>query len=61
MGQFLCFVKASWDLGLRFLIKGSDAGLKALAEKELSIAANPAEQTAVADGWYELADKEKQP
>ena len=61
MGQFLCFIKGSWDLGLRFLLKGSDAGLKALAEKELSIPTNPAEQVVVADGWYDLGDKEKVP
>jgi hypothetical protein len=61
MGQFLCLVKANWDLGLRFLLKGSDAGLRALAQKELSIPANPGEETGVADGWYELADKEKLP
>jgi hypothetical protein len=61
MGQFLCFVKSNWDLGPRFLVRGSDAALKALAEKELALAANPADQMAVADGWYDLAEKEKVP
>jgi hypothetical protein len=61
MGQFLCFVKANWDLGLRFLVKGSDASLKSIAEKELGLAANPADQGAVADLWYDLAEKEKVP
>lgn len=59
MGQFLCLVKGNWDLGLRFLVKGSDATLKSLAEKELAVSLNPADQTAVADGWYDLAEKEK--
>ena len=61
MGQFLCFVKGDWDLGLRFMAKGSDAGLKALAEKELAFPVQPAERAAVADAWYELGDKEKSP
>ncbi|HZE96364.1 MAG TPA: hypothetical protein VE981_05030 [Planctomycetota bacterium] len=59
MGQFLCFVKGNWDLGLRFVVKGSDAGMKALAEKELGLASNPADLAAVADGWYDLGEKEK--
>jgi hypothetical protein len=61
MGQFLCFVKANWDLGLRFMAKSSDAGMKSLAEKELGLPLNPADQTVVADGWYDLAEKEKVP
>jgi hypothetical protein len=61
MGQFLCFIKGNWDLGLRFLVKGSDAGFKALAEKELAIPTAAADQIAVADGWYDLGDKEKLP
>ncbi|HEV3027878.1 MAG TPA: hypothetical protein VG457_09915, partial [Planctomycetota bacterium] len=59
MGQFLCFIKGIWDLGLRFLVKGSDAGLKALAEKELALPTAVADQIALADGWYEMGDKEK--
>jgi hypothetical protein len=30
--RFLCFVKGNWDLGLRFIVKGSDAALKSIAE-----------------------------
>jgi len=59
IGRFLCFVKGSWDLGLRFVVKGSDPVLKPLAEKELSLPVQPAERTAVADAWIDLADKEK--
>ena len=61
MGKFLCFVKGSWDLGLRFLVKGSDAALKGLAEKELAYPADPAERAALADGWAAQADKERSP
>jgi hypothetical protein len=61
MGQFLAFVKGNWDLGLRFLAKGSEATLKGLASKELAYPSQAAEQSAIADGWYELSEKEKSP
>ncbi len=61
MGQFLCFVKGNWDLGLRFMAKSSDAGMKSLAEKDLALPLSPADQAGVADGWYDLAEKEKTP
>src|SRR5262245_19467185 len=49
MGQFLCFVKGNWDLGLCFLAKGSDNVLKPLAEKELASSTVHADRVAVAD------------
>jgi len=61
MGRFLCYVKGSWDLGLRFLVKGSDPALKSLAEKELANPAAAPERIALADGWAELAEKDKSP
>jgi len=61
MGQYLCYVKGSWDLGLRFMVKGSDATLRTLAEKELSNPSPIAEWASVADSWWDLAEKEKSP
>ncbi len=61
MGKYVCFVKGSWDLGLRFLVIGSDPALKALAEKELAFPEGAAERTSLADGWFELGEKEKSP
>src|SRR5204862_7947522 len=61
MGQLLCYVKGNWELGVRFLVKGSDGPLKALAQKELAVSLEAAEQVAVADGWWDLAEKEKSP
>lgn len=61
MGQFLCYVKGSWDLGLRFLAKGSDAALKDLAEKEIAFPTAPQDLVALAEGWEGLAAKEKSP
>jgi hypothetical protein len=59
MGKFLCFVKGTWDLGLRFIAKGSEPDLRALAERELAKPAQSADLAALADGWWELAEKEK--
>ncbi|MBI3854597.1 MAG: hypothetical protein HY293_02775 [Planctomycetes bacterium] len=61
MGQFLCFIKGNWELGPRFLVKGSDAALKAVAEKELALPVQPADRVAVADGWWDLGVKESSP
>jgi predicted Zn finger-like uncharacterized protein len=58
VGRHYCFAKGDWGKGLPFLIKGSDAALKALAEKDLALPTVPADQLAVADAWYDLAAKE---
>jgi len=61
IGKFLCFVKGSWDLGLRFMAKGSDPTLKSIAEKELAFPLQSADRGSLADGWYDLSEKEKSP
>jgi len=60
-GKFLCFVKGSWDLGLRFMVKGSDPSLRALAEMELSFPSQSSERIALGDGWFDLSEKDKSP
>jgi hypothetical protein len=42
-------------------MKGSDAALKALAEKEQAAALQSSDQLAIADGWWDLSEKEKSP
>jgi hypothetical protein len=61
VGQFLCFVKGNWEVGLRFLLKSSDPALKVLAEKEQVGSPAPADQAAIGDGWWDLAEREKSP
>lgn len=61
MGQYLCYVKGNWDLGPRFLVKGSDSVLKALAEKELAMPVAANDKAALADGWFDVAQKETSP
>lgn len=59
VGKFLCFFKGNWDLGVRFLAKGSDAALKGLAEKELARPTQESDMAALGDGWSEFGQKEK--
>jgi S1-C subfamily serine protease len=55
VGRHLCFVKGDWDKGLPLLAQGSDAELKALAEKDKAGPEAPAAQFELANAWYELA------
>ncbi len=57
VGRYRCLFKGDWTNGLGQLVKGSDIELKALAQKELAVQANPDELLAVADGWHDQADK----
>lgn len=58
MGKFGCFEKEDWDRGLARLAGGSDEALAELARKDLSKPTELAKQLEVAQGWWELADKE---
>lgn len=59
VGHFKCFAKKNWDEGLPFLAKGSDAGFKAAATKDLAKPAEPERQVEVGDAWWDLAEKER--
>jgi serine/threonine protein kinase len=58
MGRFVCFVKEDWERGLELLAKGSDAGLKSLAGKELAKPEDAAVQRDLCEGWLALAERE---
>jgi len=58
VGRYTCFVKGDWETGLPMLAKGSDSTLKDLAAKDIQRPANPDDQLALADGWYDLAGTE---
>ena len=59
VGVFFCFVKGDWDRGLPLLARARDESLKALAEKDLADPSEGREQVEVGDGWWKLADKER--
>jgi hypothetical protein len=54
-GRYVCLVKGDWERGLPMLARGSDAALKALAEKELAAPDKPDAQAAVGDAWWDAA------
>jgi hypothetical protein len=60
-GEWLCFQKGRWDRGLGFLLKASASPLRAMAAKEFAGSAELSSLMEVADGWWDLADREKQP
>lgn len=59
IGQFLCLIKGDWENGRALLAKGSDAKLKALAEKDIAAPEQAMDQVVVGDGWWDLAEAEK--
>jgi len=59
VGRYLCFVKGDWDAGLAHLVAGAKAPLKALVEKDALHPAEADKQVELADGWADLAQKER--
>ncbi|HUT12282.1 MAG TPA: PA14 domain-containing protein [Thermoguttaceae bacterium] len=56
LGRWYCFSQDDWMVGLGHLAKGSDAGLAAVARRETDEGPNePADQVALADAWWDLA------
>ena len=56
LGRFLCFVKNDWEAGLPRLVLGSDATLRATAEKDdKANSGTAADKAEVGDTWYKLA------
>jgi hypothetical protein len=58
-GRWNCFEDRDWDEGLLMLAKSSDAALAALAAKDIAASKNEDGQSAVADAWWDFAQKEK--
>jgi len=58
VGKYRCFTKGDWDKGLPLLGLGNDPALKALAEREMEGPKIADEQTKLADGWFESAEKQ---
>jgi len=59
VGRFECLVRGRWKEGLVYLSKGADEALRLQAAKDLADPADPPEQLAVGDGWWDLAEKEQ--
>jgi len=59
VGKYRCFVRGDWDDGLPYLALGSDPVLQKLAEQEVVMPDSATDQAKLADGWWDLAEKEK--
>ncbi|HXX93600.1 MAG TPA: LamG domain-containing protein, partial [Planctomycetota bacterium] len=57
VGLYRCFSRGEWGRGLPLLLKGSDAQLAGVAQKELPAPADPSLQAALGDAWREAGDK----
>jgi hypothetical protein len=56
VGEFLCFTKNDWQIGLPMVAHGNDEGLRSIVEKELGQKSlKPPEQVALGDRWWALA------
>jgi len=60
IGRFFCMERDDWDSGLPHLVRGSDAELSVIARQELAGAAKTADQLALADAWWDLADRRRE-
>jgi hypothetical protein len=58
VGKYLCFRKGEWERGLPLLARSSASKLKELAKGDLANPSDVAEQVAVGNGWWSLAQKE---
>jgi hypothetical protein len=54
MGKYHAFVRGNWDRGLPLLARGSEPGLKKLADSDLAQPADVKAQLALGDGWRRL-------
>ena len=59
LGRFLCFENEEWDEGLRYLIRGTDSALIALARLDAAPATEPSASLNKGDAWWDYANKQK--
>jgi hypothetical protein len=59
VGMQLCLTGKDWPGGLAHLSQGSDSEVRKLALRDLGAPSDPAEQLAIADGWWDLAEKQE--
>jgi hypothetical protein len=61
VGRYLCFVKNRWEAGLPYLNRAHDLQLRGMSAVELSPNRTPHETLALADQYWDLAEKTKPP
>lgn len=58
VGRSLFLTEKAWDKAFSHLVKGGDANLKRLAEKEISGVTTTEARIELADAWFDYAEKE---
>lgn len=58
-GKFVALKLNHWKEGLLWLARGDDAAYRKLAKQEISNQKNYGALLAIANGWYQLSEKEK--
>jgi len=58
-GTYVCFNRGDFPQGLPFLAKGAAADLAKLAQRELAAPQEIDERLAIADEWWDFADKQR--
>lgn len=58
-GKFVALKLNNWKQGLAWFARGDDAAFRTLAKQELANSKNQGALLAVANGWFQLASKEK--
>ncbi len=61
VGRYLCFVKNRWEAGLPYLNRAHDLQLRGMSALEMSPNRTPHETLALADQYWDLAEKTKPP
>jgi hypothetical protein len=61
LGEYYALLKGKWQRALPYLAKGNDEALKEQARKDLAGPKEGKGQLAVADGWWDLAERYKGP
>lgn len=56
IGRYLCFVRGTWNKGLKYIARGNDETLKKLATDDLATPTAAEKQVALAEQWVKMAD-----
>jgi hypothetical protein len=57
-GKLACFFKDDWQYGLGRMMNCTDAKIKDIAARDIANPTTPAAQVALANGWWDLAQKQ---
>lgn len=58
VGKFQAFMKGNWPSGLAKIAMGNDPALRDLALRDQAAIDNPDDRVALADAWWDLAEKQ---